>query len=293
MGSPSHELELSQSSPYAATLIISVYRDIKKLACVLCALSSQSVKNFEVLISEDGDSIEMQEFLSPLLRINSNFKHLSHPDIGFRKNRALNNAVKAASADLLIFIDGDCVPHPRFVESHISNKGDILVSAGRRVELGPIASKTLVAFPHCFALLTNPFLYLIVIPFLALDRVKNPESGIYSKFIQKLSGKKDISVVGCNFSCSKKMLLKINGFNNDYEAPGIGEDTDVEWRLREAGYKVNSLKFVAILFHLYHPRTYQLSSANVEIYKSTVAGGKLRCENGLSEEIRRDRAASI
>lgn len=56
------------------------------------------------------------------------------------KNKALNNAIRHATSDWLIFIDGDCVLHPRFVEMHLRFAGEKVILAGKRVKLDPETS---------------------------------------------------------------------------------------------------------------------------------------------------------
>lgn len=267
---------------YAATVIISVYKDISKLVCVLYGLSKQTFKNFEVIVSEDGNSAEMREFLAPFLALNSGLRHLTQEDLGFRKNKALNTAIRASVGRRLIFIDGDCVPHPRFVEAHVALEDENRIGAGRRVELGQYASDFVLQRPSLLEALFNPFSYSILSPILVARGGKNPESGVNSSLLQYLVKNKPLPLVGCNFSCPKTALEKVNGFNERYEAPGIGEDTDIEWRLREAGFTITNLKFMATLFHLHHPRSYQLSHANMEIFRSTQKESTIAPNNGRS-----------
>ena len=59
-------------------------------------------------------------------------------------------------------------------------------------------------------------------------------------------------LLGCNFSLYKKDIIAINGFDERYEAPSIGEDTDVQFRLELNGVKVKSLNHIAVQYHLYH-----------------------------------------
>jgi glycosyltransferase involved in cell wall biosynthesis len=265
-----------------ATLIVSVYRDIEKLRTILQALRFQIWKEFEVIVSEDGEDRKLAEFLSPYLTANSALQHLTQPDIGFRKNRALNRAVRSARSKYLVFIDGDCVPHTRFMASHFFEAEERKVNTGRRLELGVKFSEKLIQNPSDVAQLSNTWSYLWQIPAIELDGGKNPESGVYSSIAHRIARKKPLSIVGCNFSCHRQALEAINGFNEDYEAPGIGEDSDIEWRLERAGYGIKNIKFLAPLFHLYHPRGYGLSDANVEIYERTKSADQWVCERGLS-----------
>ena len=43
-------------------------------------------------------------------------------------------------------------------------------------------------------------------------------------------------------------MEKINGFDENYMGPGIGEDSDVEYRLTIAGAEFKSLRNKAVLF---------------------------------------------
>jgi len=64
--------------------------------------------------------------------------------------------------------------------------------------------------------------------------------------------KKYRGLLGCNFSLHKKDIIAINGFDERYEAPSIGEDSDVEFRLALNGVRVKSLNHIAVQYHLYH-----------------------------------------
>ena len=120
------------------SFIISVYKDTESLGFILESLERQTVLPDEVIISEDGDSVEMAEYLPKAQAEFSklNLVHLTQEDIGWRKNRALNRAIVASKYEYLIFIDGDCVPFDSFVENHLIQAKIGIVLPGKRVELG-------------------------------------------------------------------------------------------------------------------------------------------------------------
>jgi len=270
------------SVPPKASLIIAVYKNAKNLECILKALDYQTYKTFEVLVSEDGCAPEVSHVINTLqTKLTFGLQHLTQADFGFRKNKALNAAIKQAKAEILIFIDGDCVPHSRFIESHVNEAGRHSISTGRRVELGPRISRKLIDVPARVKYLSNTFFYSLSLPLLTLDGVKNPESGYFSSTLHRLAKHRPLSIVGCNFSCSRQALIDINGFNEDYEAPGIGEDSDIEWRFIRAGYAIKNIKFLAPVFHLWHPRSYSLSLRNQEIYAQTRAKDQWSTRRGL------------
>ena len=127
-----------------SSLIISVYKNTSFLDAVLKSLWGETFQNFEVIISEDGDSEEMRDFLSQV-KLPFPVSHLTQEDIGWRKNRALNRAIREAKSDWLIFIDGDCVLHPRFMEFHWKMAEKKFILAGKRVKLDPETSELLIS----------------------------------------------------------------------------------------------------------------------------------------------------
>ena len=122
-----------------ASLIISVYKNIPFLKSVLDSLKFQTVKDFEIIISEDGNDIKMKNFIENY-PFEQPYQHVWQEDLGWRKNRSLNNAIKAANANWLIFIDGDCILHERFIEMHLLNAKEDVILAGKRVKLDEISS---------------------------------------------------------------------------------------------------------------------------------------------------------
>ena len=89
--------------------------------------------------------------------------HLWQEDCGFRKNRMLNKAVVQSRAEYLIFLDGDCIPHRKFVEEHCKARREGFVVAGRRVDLPAALSEGMsvgkVASPGFERKLVWPLLY--------------------------------------------------------------------------------------------------------------------------------------
>jgi GT2 family glycosyltransferase len=55
----------------------------------------------------------------------------------------------------------------------------------------------------------------------------------------------------CNMACWRDDLLRVNGYNEDIRGWGR-EDSELSWRLMNAGIKKRFLKFGGIQYHLYH-----------------------------------------
>ena len=60
--------------------------------------------------------------------------------------------------------------------------------------------------------------------------------------------------------------IKINGFDERYEAPSIGEDSDVQFRLELFGIKIKSINHSAVQYHLFH-QLQQRHHKNLEIFE--------------------------
>lgn len=266
-----------------SSIIVSVYSDQQALQLIFDCLAQQTVNNFEIIISEDGENADIKKVVEANDSIGNPVMHLTQTNAGFRKNIALNRAIMAAQTDHLVFIDGDCLPHPGFIAAHQAFAQQGIACTGRRLELGEKISKRIRDGSFDLTGLTRPLLFIRNSPALQLDYAKNIESGIHSSFLHRLTRNKSIRILGCNLSCHKQDLIKINGFNEDYLAAGIGEDSDIDWRLRASGVAIKNVKFSANQYHLYHKRTYSPSEENQNIYRKTKEANQFICTNGLKK----------
>ncbi|NLO69827.1 MAG: glycosyltransferase [Porphyromonadaceae bacterium] len=270
---------------YKATLIISVYDNIKFLKLVLDSLLLQTEKNFEVIISEDGENTAMANFIKSY-PFENDYQHLTQEDIGWRKNRALNNAIRNAKSDWLIFIDGDCVLHPRFVEMHVRYADEKLILAGKRVKMDEETSLYLENnFSTAIHELQKMFLKKLIVgkgktAFIEESIFINP-SGIFG-FIPKI--RKVRRLIGSNMSFSKKAIYAINGFDEAYKLPAVGEDTDLYWRFKLAGYQPKSVRNLAVQYHLYHVELWSDSVENRAVMEKKQLEGRFFCKEGLITE---------
>lgn len=264
-----------------STIIVSVYNDTIALELIMDSLLKQTSQTFDVIVSQDGDDRCISDCLKNIETSELNITHLTQQDIGFRKNIALNRAIGVAETDHLVFIDGDCILHPGFMRAHQCHAGEGIACTGRRLELGEKFSQGLREHRRSTHTLTNRFTYILNSIALSSDGAKNLESGLFSKTLQRLNHDKEIRLLGCNFSCDKRDLIKLNGFNQDYLSPGIGEDSDIDWRLVKAGVEIKNVKFSAIQYHLYHPRRYDVSDQNRELFEATKRSSSFVCNNGI------------
>jgi len=86
--------------------------------------------------------------------------------------------------------------------------------------------------------------------------------------------------MGCNFSCWKEDMVKVNGWDNNFQ--GLGrEDVELDNRLKRSGIKPKSVKFLARVFHIYHIQ--RKNDDWKDYYNRTVNNLDFEAKNGLRE----------
>lgn len=264
-----------------ASIIIAFYNNIKALRMILSSLQNQCDVDFEVVIADDGSR---DEIVSEIHAIKDNYKfkisHVWHEDKGFRKNKILNEAVILAANEYLVFIDGDCIPQHHFVFDHIKEAMPDCFLNGRRADLSPCFSRKITEVEPDNFVKNN--LISMMAEYILLGKGKNIEKGlrITNVFLNSRLNRKAKGIVGCNFSLYKQDFLYVNGFDERYEAAGVGEDTDIEFRLKKAGFKCKNIFYMANQVHIYH-KELPRDRVNDEIYASVVALGEYYTRWGI------------
>ena len=78
-------------------------------------------------------------------------------------------------------------------------------------------------------------------------------------------------------SFHRKAIEAINGFDEDYVKPAVGEDVDLLWRFEGLGYELKSVRNLAVQYHLYQEE-------NLRIMKSNQQANRFVCKNGLKKQ---------
>jgi cellulose synthase/poly-beta-1,6-N-acetylglucosamine synthase-like glycosyltransferase len=247
---------------FKVRLIVAVYKDIEALELILDTCAYQTYDNFEVVVAEDGNSLEMKEFMQKNKnRYDFDIIHATQEDIGVRKSKSQNNGILSSSGEYLIFIDGDCLLYSDFIKNHVALSATNHIVTGRRVNLGPKYSDLLRKKKMSALELEKTFLlkYLDIKKDAKLERHSEEgfiikPNGFIDKLIKKIR-KKNFPLLGCNMSFYKKSIYEINGFDEGLGNSAMAGDTDLEWRFKSAGYNIISARYSANLFHLFHKRS--------------------------------------
>jgi cellulose synthase/poly-beta-1,6-N-acetylglucosamine synthase-like glycosyltransferase len=264
----------------AASIIISYYKNLPALELILLALNNQNTEDvFEVIISEDDNDVATVDFINGIRHsLKYPIIHVLQEDKGFNKCASLNKSIVAANSDFLIFIDGDCIPHKKFVASYVKHKRSSVVLYGRRVMLSEKLSQSILNSGkinklHFFNLIRNG--------------CKRIEDGLFFPMLNRFSKKKTSGILlGCNMGINKADLISINGFDEDYNFPGGGEDSDIEWRLKkDKNIEFVSVRFLSIVYHLFHEQRFDKEK---EIQSTAFMNKKMQegysfCKNGIQK----------
>lgn len=233
------------------SILLATYNWPQALKLCLESLTTQSDQIFEIIIADDG-STESTKKVIDTFKINHTISitHLWQEDRGFRKTKILNQAIAAAQGDYLIFLDGDCITQPDFVERHreLAQKGYLVT--GSRVLLNASLSQELLNwdtwdFAHFRAKLLSARLqgginkYLPIVLKFGDGTWRN-----YKKFVWR-------RIKGCNMACWKTDAIAIHGFDESMTGWGH-EDADFVFRLQHNQIKRKSGSWATEVFHLFH-----------------------------------------
>ncbi len=265
-----------------ASVIMSTYNSVEWLEKVIWGFSVQKTTDFEIIIADDGSTVETKNKIEELKK-NSSIPiiHVWHEDHGFQKTKILNKAILASNADYLIFTDGDCIPRNDFVETHLkySEKGYFLSGGYFKLPLSisKLITKEDIINQNCFNLKwlkNNGFES-------SIKSLKLSKSKILVSILNAITFTKP-TWNGHNASGWKSDLLAVNGFNEEMQYGG--EDRELGERLFNLGLKSKQIRYSAICVHLDHARGYvsdEVWKKNNDIRAFTKANKIIKTTSGI------------
>jgi len=121
------------------SVIVTTYQRPRALDKVLASLASQAAMPDEIIVADDGSGPETAELVAAWqARLSCPLIHVWQADEGFRAAGARNRAVAAASGEYLIFLDGDCLVFPDFIQRHLVLAEAGYLVMGSRILCAPV-----------------------------------------------------------------------------------------------------------------------------------------------------------
>ncbi|MEM7164401.1 MAG: glycosyltransferase [Planctomycetota bacterium] len=260
------------------TVIVTSYNQPTTLRLVLEGLRRQSELNFDVAIADDGSDPDTKEMLDEFA-VDSPFdiRFCTQEDKGFRKSRALNNAIRMSDADYYYFLDGDCIPQQHWLRRYRrAFRRGFDFSTSTYITLDLETTKALA--PAQVA--DGSFERFATSDKLARARRAHARQLFYRAIFYRRA-----RIRGGNWACSAAALEAVNGFDENFENFGK-EDSDIRNRLINAGFRPLcqwSTNWAAHCHHDVDPRRVrpevQRKAPDLEYYVSRKTA-KL-CQRGL------------
>mgnify|MGYP001042012805 FL=1 len=224
------------------SLIITTYNWPESLILVLKSIENQTIFPEEVVIADDGSTVETKEIIAKFQKDSDlNIIHSWQEDNGFRVAKSRNKAIAKSCGDYIILIDGDIILHPKFVQDHVNNAKVGYFMQGSRVLLSQdITEQIIISNRISFSFFSKG--------------MKGRKNSIHSNFLSKIFSTKKNYLRGiktCNIAFFRQDFINVNGFNNEFEGWGR-EDSEFVVRLFNTGINRKSLRFNAIQYHLWH-----------------------------------------
>ncbi|MGV0958414.1 MAG: glycosyltransferase [Limnohabitans sp.] len=269
----------------SSEVIVTTYNNPTALHFALLALAEQTTQDFRVCVADDGSGAATSEVVAHWRdRIGTDrFRHVWHPDNGFAKNEILNKAINSSCADYLIFIDGDCIASPGYVQRHFDLRQPGRFVSGSLIrmplEVNKLLTDELITTETIFKL--NWLKEHACVTRLGTWLKTASLPLVSANFLELISPVKKVWN-GCNSAGWRADLLKVNGFD---EAMKYGaEDVEMGVRLNNAGIKGRHNRYTAPLLHIEHPRAYAdpvVAAANKRYMKSVRRSGRAWTGQGI------------
>ena len=264
------------------SIIISTYNSPEWLKKVIWGYNTQTYRNFEIIIADDGSNQETFDLIEAIKKeVFFPIVHVWHEDKGFQKTIILNKAILAVSTDYILMTDGDCIPREDFVEQHIKSREEgYFISGGYfklPMDISQKIDQLIIYSGKCFDLkwLKNQGLKA------SFKNTKLSAKGLISWFFNSVTPTTP-SWNGHNASGWKKDFLAVNGFDERMQYGG--EDREFGERLVNFGVKPKQIRYSTVCIHLDHARGYvkpEMILKNIQIRKDTKKLKKIWTDFGI------------
>lgn len=266
------------------SVIFSTYEQPAWLEKVLWGFESQSFRDFELLVADDGSSDATKAVIERAVReLRYPIRHVWQPHDGFGKCRILNKAIAQATGEYCFFTDGDCIPRRDLLEVHASNASRGHFISGGYLKL-PMSTSEAITRDDILTGRATDYAWLRANGAPWSRRLARLKWGPRAAAALDLLTPTGATFNGHNASVWRDDLIRVNGFDERLQWGGL--DREIGERLENLGVRGRQFRHRALVVHLDHPRGYKNAAgiaANRAIRDAVAAEKLTRAPLGLDQ----------
>ena len=233
-------------------VVTTIYNRPEHLRLLVSSLAAQTRRPDEIVVADDGSDAAAVAAMGPsLAACGIAAKIVRQEKDGYRLAAARNLAIRAATADYLLFLDCDVALLPDAVAVHERNAEPRRLLCGHRALLDETATKAL------FAALPAPAEADWELAWRSADAAElRAAARLFARHAalrrRHLARAHKPKLLGCHFSLFREDVVRVNGFDENFVGWGY-EDDDFARRLYRTGVAPFSVIAEARAMHLWHP----------------------------------------
>jgi len=259
----------SPREQYDVSVIIPTYNDSQLLSYTLTSLVRQDISKdrFEVIVADDGSSDDTEK----VVRMYSkwlNVKYLFQEDKGYRPGSARNMGIRAAEGRICLFIDASVILNVHCLSEHIkfyqTQQRDV-TAIGYVFGFDQTAEserllKELVSPDDPAGSVKRLSMHEVF-----LD-VREPHYANHNYRIDDLPAPW-VFYWTCHVSATKKDLMEIDMFDENYDGRWGMEDFDLGFRLHRKGVGICLLRSAE---SIHYPHTKDMTERKIQGYQNCI-----------------------
>lgn len=233
--------------PVGLSVVIPTYNGDRPLRWALEGYCLQTVKDFEVIVVNDGGGRETEQLVNSFQdRLDLSYYYLEPPSAQYRLAAARNLGIRHSRAQRVVTADQDCVPATTFVAIHQEYKDQLSIVMPNRLAIAQSRWEK--------AQTLGDFLLYAERPRIDLKFLMSPKNTPEVHFIKRTPKLERYSFEDAWSACTSypaALVKEIGGFWEEFVGWG-GEDGELARRLVDLGCKV-ILRPDLCIYHLDHP----------------------------------------
>jgi len=250
---------MAEATFESVTLVVTTYQAPNDLRRVMESISCQARLPDQVVVADDGSSIDTARLIQEYQkRFSFPLIHSWQPDRLFRLSRSRNLALSRVTCEWLVIIDGDCLLPPDFIEKQLELAEHGVIVFGSRQLLDESASRE------------------IRVGGISNERIREVTLGrkfwpVPLGILRKYPKRSWQRLRGFLMAMERSMVIDLGGFDERYNAWGL-EDSDFAIRAIRRGALLKDGRYKTAVIHLNHPEPSKgLKSSNQKTFDALMA----------------------